>query len=473
MGVLAAPLIAYVGLVAYAARYPDLAEEDPDKPIEALPQAGPTFKAGLHFLLPVVVLVWCLMVELLSPGLSAFYATALMIVIVITQRPLIAWFRGHGEHGAAWRHGLLDLRDGLATGGRNMIGIAVATATAGIVVGTVTLTGVGLKLTEFVEFISGGHLFLMLVLTAVISLILGMGLPTTANYIVVATLMAPVIVELGAQSGLIVPLIAVHMFVFYFGIMADVTPPVGLASFAAAAISGADPMQDRPRRLVLQPAHRGPAVPVHLQHPAAADRHRQLAPPGAAGDHRDGRDAGLRRRDHELVPDQEPALGERGAAAGRLHAVPPGLLLGPALSALIEVDPAAIEQAAEAVPAGGDLRLAGRGPLDRGRRGRQGGDAADGAGRARRRAPARRRARAAQRGGPGVHRHDRLRQRGGEGRPRLRLRDHRRAPASERPPKELMWLPALLLLGLIVWLQRRRQPAAPAPRAAPVAAGED
>ena len=83
----------------------------------------------------------------------------------------------------------------------------------------------------------------MLIFTAIISLILGMGLPTTANYIVVATLMAPVIVELGAQSGLIVPLIAVHMFVFYFGIMADVTPPVGLASFAAAAISGADPIK--------------------------------------------------------------------------------------------------------------------------------------------------------------------------------------------------------------------------------------
>jgi hypothetical protein len=77
----------------------------------------------------------------------------------------------------------------------------------------------------------------------VISLILGMGLPTTANYIVVSTLMAPVVVELGAQSGLIVPLIAVHLFVFYFGLMADVTPPVGLASFAAAAIARTDPIK--------------------------------------------------------------------------------------------------------------------------------------------------------------------------------------------------------------------------------------
>ena len=106
-----------------------------------------------------------------------------------------------------------------------------------------TLTGIGLATTEFVEFISGGNLVLILVFTAVISLILGMGLPTTANYIVVSTLMAPVIVGLGAQNGLIVPLIAVHLFVFYFGILADDTPPVGLAAFAAAGISGGDPIR--------------------------------------------------------------------------------------------------------------------------------------------------------------------------------------------------------------------------------------
>jgi len=124
-----------------------------------------------------------------------------------------------------------------------MIGIGVATAAAGIIVGTVTLTGVGLVMTEFVEFISGGNLMLILFFTAVISLILGMGLPTTANYIVVSTLMAPVIVNLAAQNGLIVPLIAAHLFVFYFGILADDTPPVGLAAFAAAGISGGDPIK--------------------------------------------------------------------------------------------------------------------------------------------------------------------------------------------------------------------------------------
>jgi hypothetical protein len=123
-----------------------------------------------------------------------------------------------------------------------MIGIAVATATAGIVVGTITLTGLGLMMTELVEFISGGNVIMMLILIAAISLVLGMGIPTTANYILVATLMAPVVVELGSQAGLAIPLIAVHLFVFYFGIMADITPPVGLASFAAAAISKEDPI---------------------------------------------------------------------------------------------------------------------------------------------------------------------------------------------------------------------------------------
>ena len=136
--------------------------------------------------------------------------------------------------------GVADLWQGMIDGARNMIGIALATATAGVIVGTVTLTGVGQVMADLVEFLSGGNLILMLVMVGILSLILGMGLPTTANYIVVSSLMAGVVVELGAQSGLIVPLIAVHLFVFYFGIMADVTPPVGLASFAAAAVSGGD-----------------------------------------------------------------------------------------------------------------------------------------------------------------------------------------------------------------------------------------
>ncbi len=234
---------AYFGLLWYGAKQPVLELDDPDAPVFELPETGPTLKSGLHYLLSVVVLIWCLMVEQLSPGLSAFWATLFMIAILVTQRPLTAFFRGQGEYGAAVKLGLRELLEGLVVGARNMIGIGVATAAAGIIVGTVSLTGIGLVMTELVELISGGNLMIMLLLVAVISLILGMGLPTTANYIVVSTLMAPVVVELGAQSGLLVPLIAVHMFVFYFGLMADVTPPVGLASFAAAAIARTDPIK--------------------------------------------------------------------------------------------------------------------------------------------------------------------------------------------------------------------------------------
>lgn len=233
----------YVGLVWYATRFPPLEEDDPSKEMGELPEVGPTVKSGLYFLLPVVVLVWCLTVERFSPQLSAFWATAFMIFIVITQRPLKSFFRKHGHLSSEFTGGVVDLFHSLATGARNMIGIGVATATAGIVVGTVTLTGIGLVMTQFVEVISGGNILLMLIFTAIISLILGMGLPTTANYIVVSTLMAPVIVTLGAENGLLVPLIAVHLFVFYFGILADDTPPVGLAAYAAAAISGGDPIR--------------------------------------------------------------------------------------------------------------------------------------------------------------------------------------------------------------------------------------
>ncbi len=232
--------IAYLGLLRVACTVPEL---EVTHEITELPDFGQTFRAGLYFLLPIVVLMWCLVVERLSPALSAYWATVLMIVILLTQRPLKGLFRKLKGAEYAFKAGFDDLIAGMVAGARNMIGIGVATSAAGIVVGTVTLTGVGLVMTEFVEFISGGNLMLILLFTAIISLILGMGLPTTANYIVVSTLMAPVIVDLGAQNGLIVPLIAVHLFVFYFGILADDTPPVGLAAFAAAGISGGDPIK--------------------------------------------------------------------------------------------------------------------------------------------------------------------------------------------------------------------------------------
>ena len=235
-------IAAYIYLTRYCSAFPELELDDPNEPVIKLPEPGPTIKSGLHFLLPVGVLIWCLMVVRLSPSLSAFWATALMIFILLTQRPLFAKFRGENGNGA-WARGFNDLIDGLITGARNMIGIGIATAAAGIIVGAVSQTGVGAVLAALVEFLSQGQIMLILIFTAILSLILGMGLPTTANYIVVSSLLAPVIVALGQQNGLIVPLIAVHLFVFYFGIMADVTPPVGLASFAAAAVSGGDPIR--------------------------------------------------------------------------------------------------------------------------------------------------------------------------------------------------------------------------------------
>ncbi|PIE11795.1 MAG: C4-dicarboxylate ABC transporter [Rhodobacterales bacterium] len=233
-------VLAYLVLLWFAAQHPDLEPDDPNAEEVELPVVGDIFATGLYYLLPIIVLVYFLMIEQKSPGLSAFWATMLLFVILLTQRPMKAVFRGESDMANALMGGVRDLWEGLIDGARNMIGIGLATATAGVIVGTVTLTGVGQVMADLVEFLSGGNLILMLVMVGLLSLILGMGLPTTANYIVVSSLMAAVVVELGAQSGLIVPLIAVHLFVFYFGIMADVTPPVGLASFAAAAVSGGD-----------------------------------------------------------------------------------------------------------------------------------------------------------------------------------------------------------------------------------------
>lgn len=236
--------VCYVMLMAYSSRYPDIAIDDPAAPTLTLPLPWPTVRAGLHFFIPIVVLLWCLMAEELSPGLSAFWATVTTMVMVVLQPIMVSIFRPDGQAEAmasALRRGLADLWRGLVLGARNMIGIGVACASAGLIVGVITLTGMGLMMTDFVELVSAGNVLVMLLLTAAICLIIGAGVPTTANYILVATLMAPVIVELGARSGLVIPLIAVHLFVFYFGILADVTPPVGLASYAAAAISGEDP----------------------------------------------------------------------------------------------------------------------------------------------------------------------------------------------------------------------------------------
>lgn len=249
-------LVAYLALLYVASRYPDVVADDPSDTGAAVeaPRLTPTFWGGAYYALPIFVLVWNLMVrtetlDRLSPALSAFWATVVMIIVALTHKPIKAFFRGQtfAHLGAPGNTGFAaafrDFVAGLESGARNMIGIGVATGAAGIIVGTISLTGAHQIIGQVIETIAGGNLIILLVLVAVLSLILGMGLPTTANYIVVSSLMAPVIVSVGAQSGLIVPLIAVHLFVFYFGILADDTPPVGLAAYAAAAISRGDPIK--------------------------------------------------------------------------------------------------------------------------------------------------------------------------------------------------------------------------------------
>ena len=223
-----------------------------------LPPMLKTFLNGMHYLIPLIVLIWFLVIERRSPIFSALTAIEALAVIMIIQRPIIAYL-ALGAHkkasnidpdaqlgpiiGAAFLDGLKDIWEGLIAGARNMMSVGVATAAAGIIVGVVTSTGLVSRFTQLIDAVSGGSVTIMLILTAITSMILGMGLPTTANYILMATLTAPVIVTLGGDAGLILPLIAAHLFVFYFGILADNTPPVGLAAYAGAAIAKADPIK--------------------------------------------------------------------------------------------------------------------------------------------------------------------------------------------------------------------------------------
>jgi TRAP transporter 4TM/12TM fusion protein len=226
-------------------------------PRAELPPFVKTFLSGLHYLIPLGVLLFYLVVLRRSAITSALLAIESLTVLMLVQRPILAWLglgalRRSGELpgqaaapvlAAAAVQGVRDVWTGLIEGARNMISVGVATAAAGIIVGVVTSTGLVGRFVTLIDTISMGNVVLMLVFTAVTSMILGMGLPTTANYIVMATLTAPVIVQLGAQHGLVFPLIAAHLFVFYFGILADDTPPVGLAAYAAAAIARSDPIK--------------------------------------------------------------------------------------------------------------------------------------------------------------------------------------------------------------------------------------
>ena len=211
-------------------------------PEDQIPPLGKTFLSGIHFLIPIFILVYLLLVERWTAASAVFYSILSLFLIIIVKEVVTATQLNEGFLNGL-RVGYNKVITGLEKGALNMISVAIAIATAGIIVGAVASTGLSNNLIVIVEAISGGNVITLLLLTAVLCIILGMGLPTTANYLVVAALMAQVVVEVGSASGYIFPLIAIHLYVFYYGLMADVTPPVGLASYAAAAISKADPIK--------------------------------------------------------------------------------------------------------------------------------------------------------------------------------------------------------------------------------------
>ncbi len=203
-----------------------------------IPKFKKTFFEGIHFLVPIFVLIYLLVYMRLTASYSIFFATITLIIVNLLNKifkeknfknALIYWYN--------------QTVVGFEKGALNMVSVGIAIATAGIIVGAVGSTGLSTNLIIVIESIAKDNVIILLFLTIILCLLLGMGLPTTANYVVVASLMATVLVDVGNASGFIFPLIAVHLFVFYFGLMADVTPPVGLASYAAAAISGGDPLK--------------------------------------------------------------------------------------------------------------------------------------------------------------------------------------------------------------------------------------
>jgi TRAP transporter 4TM/12TM fusion protein len=209
-------------------------------PRSELPVFFKTLIGGAHFLIPIGMLLYELIVARHSPELAAFNAIWVMAILMLVQEPVKAHLNKQ-PIGPAFKQSIIDIFSALATGARNMVAVALATAAAGIIVGVVAL-GLGGLITEIIDVISMGNIYLMLVITAIASLIIGMGLPTTATYIVMASLTAPAIVTIGGYQDWIVPLMSAHLFCFYFGILADDTPPVGLAAYAAAAIAKSPPI---------------------------------------------------------------------------------------------------------------------------------------------------------------------------------------------------------------------------------------
>jgi len=194
---------------------------------EELPPFFKTLISGIHYILPVLFLIYQLVIARHTPERAAFQAVCVLVVIMLLQKPVKAYLNKE-PIGDAFKQGIVDIFSGLAAGGRNMVAVALATAAAGIIVGVVAL-GLGGLITQIIDTISGGNIYIMVVVT-------------TATYIVMASLTAPAMVTIAHGQGFMVPLMAAHLFCFYFGILADDTPPVGLAAYAAAAIAKSPPI---------------------------------------------------------------------------------------------------------------------------------------------------------------------------------------------------------------------------------------
>ena len=191
-------------------------------PRDQLPKFGKLFMEKGHLILPLAIIVY-LLVSGYTPMRAALWAIALTLICSCLRKSTRITFK--------------DVVRGLIEGSKGVLGVLIACATAGVIIGVVTKTGVGLKLATALLDLAGGNLLPAMFFTMITSLLLGMGVPTTANYVITSTIAAPALVQMG------VPVLAGHMFAFYFGIVADVTPPVALAAYAGAGISGADPMK--------------------------------------------------------------------------------------------------------------------------------------------------------------------------------------------------------------------------------------
>jgi len=204
-------------------------------PRESIPRFLPLLLIRGYLFLPIIVLV-----VLMGIGFTPAYAACYGVLSAF----VVSFFRKDTRFSPA---GLLEA---VTNGSKNTIGVAIACAVAGTIIGIVSLTGIGQlligKLTDIVNnpFLvsTGTSLLAALIITMLTCLLIGMGIPTTANYVIMATITAPMVMRAGAEIGIAVPLLAAHMFVFYFGILADITPPVALAAYAGAAIAKSNPL---------------------------------------------------------------------------------------------------------------------------------------------------------------------------------------------------------------------------------------